>query len=98
MTKAISALTEAVSILGEGAPVGSFLVRKFNQRKALQLARVELSTSDYKFLAHALDVQTPTSTEQKVERKDWEQLNKKATFKNKYSARSGEIQKTLKDM
>merc|ERR1712196_65513 len=33
MTKAINALTEAVSILAEGAPVeGSFLVRKFNQR------------------------------------------------------------------
>jgi hypothetical protein len=98
MTKAINALTEAVSILGEGAPVGSFLVRKFNQRKALELARTELSTSDYKFLANALNMQTPTSTEQKVERKDWEQLNKKATFKNKYTARSGEIQKTLKDM
>lgn len=91
MTKAINALTDAVSILGESAPVeGSFLARRFNQRKALELAKTELALADYKFLEHALDMQP--------EKKDWNKLNKKATFKAKYKARSGEIQKTLKDM
>jgi len=91
MNKAISALAEAVGILGNAAPVqGSFLARRFNQRKALELAKTELAAADYKFLEHALDMQP--------EKKDWEKLNKKATFKAKYKARSGEIQKTLDDM
>jgi len=90
MMKAINALTEAVSILGEKAPQGSFLVRKFNQRKALELAKTELAAADYQFLERALDAQP--------NRKGWEDLNKKATFKAKYNARSGEIQGTLKSM
>lgn len=91
MTKAINALTEAVGILADGAPVeGSFLARKFSQRTALELAKTQLSTSDYQFLRRALDEQP--------ENKDWNKLNKKATFKAKYKARSGEIQGTLKSM
>jgi hypothetical protein len=87
MDKAITALEGAVSILNEGAPV-SLLSKRFEQRTALELARAQLSTADYQFLEKALDVPT----------KDWNKLNKKATFKAKYGARSGEIQTTLKNM
>lgn len=88
MDKAITALDGAVSVLGEKAAVGSFLVKRFNQRKALELAKSELSVSDYKFLEHVLD----------VPEKDWKKLNRKATFKAKYAARSGDIQSTLQNM
>merc|ERR1719171_156649 len=58
--------------------------------RALQLGRHYLSKGDAAWLERVLtgDVREP----------DWKKLNKKATFKMKYKARSGKIQQILADM
>merc|ERR1719454_631972 len=58
--------------------------------RALQLGKKALSESDARFLEQVLhgDVQKP----------DWKKLNRKATFKMKYKARSLKIQDILADM
>merc|ERR1719161_3326183 len=58
--------------------------------RALELGKKALSESDARFLEQALDGQVPDV--------DWKKLNRKATFKMKYKARSLKIQEILADM
>jgi len=99
MQAAISALDDAIEILSEGTeedqaeflqakPGTKMLGLKWNLRKALEVGKF-LSASDAKFMENVLDVET---------KPDWKKLNRKATFKMKYHARSKKIQDTLKSM
>merc|ERR1719327_2443919 len=54
-----------------------------------------LNERDAKFLEKAFDAQIPRLD---GKGKDWKKLNRKATFKMKYKARSGGIQTILADM
>merc|ERR1719161_1260937 len=58
--------------------------------RALELGRNFLSEQDTRFLEQVLDGQVPNV--------DWKKLNRKATFKMKYKARSLKIQEILADM
>ena len=91
LTKGLTALEEAVEIMAKGTE-GSFLAKKFDIRKVLALSNLGMAKSDVRFIEAALD------REAQPENKDWEKLNKRATFKGKYKARSQKIQKTLNDM
>merc|ERR1719171_465807 len=91
MTKAIAALEEAVEVLGEvNKEKGSMLGLKFDLRHVLALGRSILDKGDLQFMEHVLDNEVPNP--------DWKKLNRKATFKMKYSPRSTKIQKILADM
>jgi len=109
MEKAVAALEEAVKTIDETTFVqehkGSMLlfrreVSKFEGehnaesavklQQAIQLSKNFLSKSDSSFLEKVLSDEVP-----KV---DWKKLNRKATFKGKYKARSTKILQLLKDM
>merc|ERR1719171_840630 len=91
MTKAIAALEEAVEVLGEvNKEKGSMLGLKFDLRHVLALGRNILDKGDLQFMEHILDGEVP--------KPDWKKLNRKATFKMKYSPRSKKINKILEDM
>mmetsp|Transcript_141499 Transcript_141499/g.271619 ORF Transcript_141499/g.271619 Transcript_141499/m.271619 type:complete len:741 (-) Transcript_141499:95-2317(-) len=95
MDAAIDALDEAISGL-ENATSGalvqarSILERRWSFEKALALGRGVLSDADVKYLHKAMNGQVPEV--------DWNKLNRKADFKMKYKARSGEIISTLKSL
>merc|ERR1719183_2754204 len=59
-------------------------------QRALQLGKRYLAKGDAAFLERLLSGDVPTV--------DWKKLNRKATFKMKYKARSSKIQKILADM
>merc|ERR1719201_2764344 len=59
-------------------------------RKAVELGKQGLSAEDARFLEQALDGEVPDV--------DWKKLNRKATFKMKYKARSLKIQEIMADM
>merc|ERR1719428_130819 len=59
-------------------------------QKALDLGKQALSEQDARFLEQALNGDVPEV--------DWKKLNRKATFKMKYKARSLKIQEILADM
>merc|ERR1719428_2242003 len=61
-----------------------------NVRRAVELGKRSLSADDARFLEQAMDGQVPDV--------DWKKLNRKATFKMKYKARSLKIQEILADM
>jgi predicted nucleic acid-binding Zn-ribbon protein len=92
MDKAIAALELAVEILGDMASSKEGVLAALNSdvRKAVDLGKLSLSTEDARFLEQALDGQVPDV--------DWKKLNRKATFKMKYKARSLKIQEILADM
>merc|ERR1719453_2891352 len=93
MEKAIAALEGAVDVLGgatEDHQEGVFTSIGFELRRAVQLGQNFLSEQDTQFLERALDGEVPTA--------DWKKLNRKATFKMKYKARSLKIQEILADM
>merc|ERR1719482_1968922 len=92
MEKAIAALELAVEILGDMASSKEGVLAALNSdvRKAVQLGKQSLSAEDARFLEQALDGQVPDV--------DWKKLNRKATFKMKYKARSLKIQEILADM
>merc|ERR1719465_351293 len=69
---------------------GELLATKFDIRKVLDLGQNFLSEQDSRFLEQVLDGQVPDV--------DWKKLNRKATFKMKYKARSLKIQEILADM
>merc|ERR1719399_2822667 len=101
MEKAIAALERAIEVLSTAtASKDSLLSAAFDVRKVLDLGRsMGLSDRDAKFLEKALAAETqepPHSMDGKT--KDWKKLNRKATFKMKYKARSGKIQMILADM
>merc|ERR1719473_2582390 len=93
MEKAIAALESAIDVLGgatEDHKEGVFTSMGFELRRAVQLGQNFLSEQDTQFLERALDGEVPTA--------DWKKLNRKATFKMKYKARSLKIQEILADM
>jgi len=105
MTKAIAALDEAIEVLDEAtkdAKEGTFLQRPQRLgfaalqedaaalRRAIDLGSKTLSTGDAVFLRRLLSGDVP--------KWDWKKLNRKATFKASYKARSFKIQSILKDM
>jgi len=93
MEKAIAALEKAVDVLGSATAdhkEGVLTSVGFDLRKAVQLGQSFLSEQDARFLEQVLDGQVPDV--------DWKKLNRKATFKMKYKARSLKIQEILADM
>lgn len=106
MTKAIAALDEAIEVLDEAtkdAKEGTFLQRPRRRlsfaalqedaailQRAIDLGSKTLSTGDAVFLRRLLSGDVP--------KWDWKKLNRKATFKASYKARSFKIQSLLKDM
>merc|ERR1719265_179591 len=58
--------------------------------QAIELGKRYLSKGDALFLQRVLSGEVPKA--------DWKKLNRKATFKMKYKARSGKIQAILADM
>jgi hypothetical protein len=91
MTKAITALEKAVGVMSEGAPVeGSLVSMKSSLTKAVNLGKGFLAQRDVMTLLKALQPDVPDA--------DWEKLNGEATFKQKYTSRSGEIQDILAEM
>jgi hypothetical protein len=107
MEKAIAALEQVVEVLGEATKEhkGSLLsikreIQTFQEgvhtgaslalKNALALGQRYLSKGDALFLQRMLTGEVPKA--------DWKKLNRKSTFKSKYKARSGKIQKLLADM
>jgi len=93
MEKAIAALEKAVDVLGSATAdhkEGVLTSIGFDIRRAVQLGQNFLSKEDSRLLEQALDGQVPDV--------DWKKLNRKATFKMKYKARSLKIQEILADM
>merc|ERR1719161_134523 len=91
MTKAIAALEKAVQVMADGAPVEESLVTmKSSLTKAVNLGKGFLAKRDVTTLLKALQPDVPES--------DWSKLNTDATFKAKYTSRSGEIQDILAEM
>jgi len=104
LLQAITAVDHAVVVLKEAtaAPGGGSLLQAkakasltFTQRKAesaslakaAELGERVLSKGDALFLKRLLSGDVPKA--------DWKKLNRKATFKNSYKARSGKIQDVL---
>jgi len=107
MTQAIAALDKAIEVLDEAtkdAKEGTFLQRPQRVgvgfaalqkdaaafQRAIELGSRTLSTGDALFLRRLLSGDVP--------KPDWKKLNRKATFKKKYKARSFKIQSVLQDM
>merc|ERR1719379_2927718 len=91
MTKAIAALEKAVDVMSAGAPVeGSLVSMKSSLTKAVNLGKGFLAQRDVATLLKALQPDVPEA--------DWDKLNQDATFKMKYTSRSGEIQDILAEM
>merc|ERR1719386_104900 len=93
MEKAIAALEKAVDVLGSATTdhkEGVLTSVGFDLRRAVQLGSNFLSEQDTRFLEQVLDGDVPNV--------DWKKLNRKATFKMKYKARSLKIQEILADM
>jgi len=92
MEKAIAALEKAIEVLGDATFLqrGSLTSVGFDLRRAVEIGQNFLSEQDARFLEQVLDGQVPKA--------DWKKLNRKATFKMKYKARSTKIQDILADM
>jgi len=93
MEKAIAALEKAVDVLGSATAdhkEGVLTSVGFDLRRAVDLGKNFLSEQDSRFLEQVLDGDVPNV--------DWKKLNRKATFKMKYKARSTKIQEILADM
>jgi len=93
MEKAIAALEKAIEVLGDATAdhkEGVFTSVGFDLRRAVEIGQNFLSEQDSRFLEQVLDGQVPKA--------DWKKLNRKATFKMKYKARSTKIQEILADM
>merc|ERR1719161_2208754 len=89
MEKAITALKKAVDVLGSATSASALTSVAFDIRKAVDLGRNILNKEDARLLEEALDGAPDV---------DWHKLNKKATFKKSYKARSMKIQELLSDM
>lgn len=105
LTKAISALDKAIEVLGEateGHKEGVFAQADARQslkerlkdadslKHAVELGSKMLTAGDATFLRRLLTGDVPTW--------DWKKLNRKATFKMSYKARSFKIQEVLSKM
>jgi len=93
MEKAIAALEKAIEVLGDATAdhkEGVLTSVGFDLRRAVEIGQNFLTEQDARFLEQVLDGQVPKA--------DWKKLNRKATFKMKYKARSTKIQEILADM
>jgi len=95
MEKAIAALEKAIEVLGDATLIqdnkdASLTSVGFDLRRAVEIGQNFLNEQDARFLEQVLDGQVPKA--------DWKKLNRKATFKMKYKARSTKIQEILADM
>jgi hypothetical protein len=107
MTKAISALDDAIKVLGEATKdhkkgvllavrqelnggLEALTREQTNLKNAVELGERFLTKADSLFLRRLLFGEVPTA--------DWKKLNRKATFKMSYKARSFKIQDVLKKM
>merc|ERR1719313_2270187 len=93
MEKAIAALEKAIEVLGDATLLqegNSLTSVGFDLRRAVEIGQNFLNEQDSRFLEQVLDGQVPDV--------DWKKLNRKATFKMKYKARSLKIQEILADM
>merc|ERR1719380_155053 len=112
MEKAIAALEQAVEVLAAGTAEkkessmislrremgkveenleeGQRTEASMALQRAVQMGKQYLGKGDAEFLERVLTGEVPEV--------DWKKLNRKATFKMKYKARSGKIQKILADM
>merc|ERR1719379_2314091 len=92
MDKAIAALELAVDVLGSMASSKEGVLSSLGSdvHRVVDLGKKALSEQDARFLEQALNGQVPNV--------DWKKLNRKATFKMKYKARSLKIQEILADM
>merc|ERR1719261_2334314 len=93
MEKAIAALEKAIEVLGSATAdhkEGVLTSIGFDLRRAVEIGQNFLNEQDARFLEQVLDGQVPKA--------DWKKLNRKATFKMKYKARSTKIQEILADM
>merc|ERR1719456_2076196 len=93
MEKAIAALEKAIEVLGDATLLQeghSLTSVGFDLRRAVEIGQNFLNEQDARFLEQVLDGQVPKA--------DWKKLNRKATFKMKYKARSLKIQEILADM
>jgi hypothetical protein len=92
MLKALAALDEAIKVVDGG--MAPSLAQAKNVRwslsKALEFGSTALSDDDSKLLKALIKRDVPTW--------DWKKLNRKATFKKAYAARSGGILKTLEKL
>ena len=88
MEKSIAALESAVKVMGDGTK-GALVSFSSEIRQAITTGSSFLKADDAHFLNSVLsDPNDP----------DWKKLNRKATFKSKYTKRSGKIQDILADM
>merc|ERR1719428_2747926 len=90
MTKAIAALEKAVDTMKAGTE-GSFLHMTKGLKRAMKVGKGFLAKKDIAALFQAAQ---PAD----VPDADWDKLNQEATFKQKYTERSGEIQEILGEM
>merc|ERR1719337_782590 len=91
MDKAVTALEAATSTLADATKdhqEGVLNAMASNLKKVMKVGEGFLAKQDLSELTKALDVPEV----------DWKKLNRDATFKKKYKARSGEIQDILADM
>merc|ERR1719248_236747 len=91
MDKAVTALEAATSTLADATKdhqEGVLNAMASNLKKVMKVGEGFLAKKDLSELTKALDVPDV----------DWKKLNRDATFKKKYKARSGEIQDILADM
>lgn len=90
LQQGLAALTEAIRVLREasaGALAQTNARARWSLQKALQFGRETLGKQDVAFLHELLSKEVPVW--------DWKKLNRDATFKNKYAARSTNIIGTL---
>jgi len=95
LEQGITALTEAIKVLQEGTSASLLtkhgavrrLSARWSLRKALEFSKSVLTKDDARLLQHLMNIDVPTY--------DWKKLNREATFKKSYDARSGNIISTL---
>lgn len=90
MEQALDALDAAIATMEKGTKDAGLFSLRHNIRKVMELGREFLRDADAQLLEHQMSRDTP--------KPDWKKLNRKATFKMKYEARSGDIVKLLKKM
>jgi len=93
MDKAVAALGSAVATLSAGMNSTALTGVKSELKHVVQLGAGFLAKRDVTALMKVLQEQDPD-----VPDVDWKKLNREATFKKKYEARSGGILDILKDM
>jgi len=90
MELALSALEASISVMEKGTKDSELFMVRRHIRKVMALGRELLGDADAKVLENQLSYDVPQP--------DWKKLNRKATFKMKYKARSNDIVALLKKL